>query len=247
VDYRITDRHADPPGATERFHTETLARLPESQWCRARPPHAVAVSPLPAAAVGAVRFASFNKSLKLTPETLRLWSRVLSRVPGSSLLLAGIEDQRRDAIRRAFADRAIGGERLEFHGRLPFEDFLKLHQRVDIALDPYPYSGATTTLDSLWMGVPVLTLAGEAPMSRSTASLLATLGMPDWIAQSEDQFVEFAARHTGELAALAALRARLRNALESSILMDCARFTRQVEDLYQRVWHERGAETIIRR
>jgi predicted O-linked N-acetylglucosamine transferase (SPINDLY family) len=240
VDYRITDRHADPPGLTERFHTETLARLPESQWCRARPPHAVAVAPLPATAAGAVRFGSFNKSLKLTPETLRLWSRVLSRVPGSSLLLAGIEEQRRDAIRRVFADCAVAGERLEFHGRLPFDRFLDLHRRVDIALDPYPYSGATTTFDSLWMGVPVLTLAGEAPMSRSTASLLATLGMPDWIAQTEDQFVELAAGHAGDLSALAALRAGLRDALEGSMLMDCTRFTRQLEELYLRIWRERA-------
>jgi predicted O-linked N-acetylglucosamine transferase (SPINDLY family) len=240
VDYRITDRHSDPPGTTERFHTETLARLPASQWCRQRPAQAVAVSPLPAAGTGAVRFGSFNKSSKLTPESLRLWARVLARVPGSTLLFAGVEEQRRDGIRRVFADCGIEARRLGFAPRLPLQEFFLLHNRVDIALDAFPYSGATTTLDSLWMGVPVLTLAGEPPMSRSTASLLATLEMPGWIARSADEFIELAVRHAGDLDALAATRARLRNAVEGSILMDGARFTRELEELYRRMWRERG-------
>jgi predicted O-linked N-acetylglucosamine transferase (SPINDLY family) len=107
-------------------------------------------------------------------------------------------------------------------------------------LDSYPYSGATTTLDSLWMGVPVLTLAGDPPISRSTASILATLGMNDWIARTPDEFVAFAARLASDPGALAALRAGLRTNLETSILMDGARFTAQLEDLYRQMWHERG-------
>ena len=240
VDYRITDRHTDPPGSTERFHTETLIRLPESQWCRLRPAPSVAAAPPRTAPAGAVRFGSFNKSSKLTPDALRVWSRVLLRVPRSTLLFADVEDSRRAAIRDAFRAFGVGAERLEFAGRMPYEEFLMLHHRADVALDAYPYSGATTTLDSLWMGVPVLTLAGDAPISRSTASILATLGLQDWIARSADEFVEIAVRLAADPEPLAALRSGLRARLEGSILMDGARFTGQLEELYRRMWHERG-------
>lgn len=240
VDYRITDRHTDPPGSTESFHTETLIRLPASQWCRLKPAQSIAASPPRPALPGAVRFGSFNKSSKLTPDALRLWSRVLLRVPQATLLFADVEEPSRDAVREVFRACGVGTERLEFAGRLPHDQFLMLHYRADIALDAYPYSGATTTLDTLWMGVPVLTLAGDAPISRSTASILATLELHDWIARSADEFVEIAARHAGDPAPLAALRTGLRATLENSILMDGARFTGQLEELYCQMWRERG-------
>lgn len=243
VDYRITDRHTDPPGLTERFHSETLIRLPESQWCRRGYDSQIAVSPLPAASSGAPRFGSFNKSSKLTREALALWSGILLRIPGSSLLLAGVEESRRDGIRDIFASHGVEPARLAFAGRLPLEQFLGLHRDVDIALDPYPYSGATTTFDSLWMGVPVLTLAGAAPVSRSTASILSTLGMDDWIAHSDAQYSQLAADHAAQTGALAELRAGLRNRLERSILMDGAGFTRQLEELYRQMWRARAPAT----
>jgi protein O-GlcNAc transferase len=240
VDFRITDRHTDPPGQTERFHAETLVRLPDSQWCRQKPDSPIAVGPLPAARDGTIRFGSFNRPFKLSPEVLALWGLVLHRVPRSTLLLAGVEPGQRDAIQRRLSGAGVDPARLEFTGRLSMAKFHELHQRVDIALDSYPYSGATTTFDSLWMGVPVLSLAGEAPMSRSTESILVTLGMQDWVAQSEREYVELAARHAGDLAALAALRAGLRGRLEGSILMDGRRFTGQLEEIYRQMWRERG-------
>jgi predicted O-linked N-acetylglucosamine transferase (SPINDLY family) len=244
VDYRITDRHADPPGQTERFHAETLIRLPESQWCRQKPDSEIAVAPLPAARGGAIRFGSFNRPFKLSPEVLAVWGLVLRRIPNSTLLIAGVEPGQREGIGRALIAAGIDAARLEFAGRLSMAKFHELHHRVDIALDTYPYSGATTTFDSLWMGVPVLSLSGEAPMSRSAASILVTLGMRDWVASSTDEFVELAVRHAGDLAALAALRAGLRHRLENSILMDGRRFTGHLEALYRRMWRERGrAET----
>jgi len=246
VDYRITDRHTDPPGLTELFHTETLIRLPESQWCRREYQSSIAVSPLPAASPAAPRFGSFNKSSKLTREALALWAGILQRIPGSSLLFAGVEESRRDGIRSVFSAHGIEPARLAFAGRLPLEKFLRLHHDVDIALDPHPYSGATTTFDSLWMGVPVLTLAGAASISRSTASILSTLGMEDWIAHSAQEYVQLAADHAARTGALAALRSGLRRRLESSSLMDGAGFTRQLEDLYRQMWRARGRAPAIR-
>lgn len=240
VDYRITDRHTDPPGVTERFHAETLIRLPESQWCRQKPDSDIEVGPLPAAQGGALRFGSFNRPFKLSPDVLTLWALVLRRVPQSTLLFAGVEPDQRERIRLALSAAGVDAARLEFAGRLSMAKFHELHRRIDIALDTYPYSGATTTFDSLWMGVPVLSLTGEAPMSRSTASILVTLGMPDWVASSREAFVELAARHAGDRAALATLRAGLRQALENSILMDGRRFTGQLEALYRQMWRERG-------
>jgi predicted O-linked N-acetylglucosamine transferase (SPINDLY family) len=236
VDYRITDAISDPPGETERYHTEKLVRLPGSQWCREPPPEEPAVAPLPARRAGAVRFGSFNKAAKLTPESLGTWAAILAALPASELLFVGVEEAQREEIGRAFESRGIEARRLRFAGRVPLGEFRALHAEVDIALDSYPYSGATTTLDSLWMGVPVLTLAGQGPMSRSAASLLTTLGMNDWIATSRDRLVQAAVRHASDIDALAALRAALRGRLASSALMDGKRFTRELEAAYAWMW-----------
>lgn len=233
VDFRITDRHTDPPGATERFHTEDLARLPESQWCRQPPARQPAVSRLP----DALCLGSFNKASKITAEVVALWAATLRALPAARLLLVGIESAQRARIVQLFAAHGVGEARLEFAGRLPLEEFRRQHHGVHFALDAYPYSGATTTLDSLWMGVPTLTLAGDAPMSRSSASLLATLGMDDWITRSGDAFVAAAVGHAGNTEKLAAVRSELRSRLEKSILMDGARFTSQLEALYRQMWH----------
>jgi len=241
MQYRITDRHSDPPGATEQFHTETLLRMPESQWCRYPPRIAVDVSPLPAATAGHVRFASFSASSKVTGEALALWVRALAGVPGSRLLLVGLDVARHEGVRAAFDAGGVDPARLEFRGRVPLQQYFELHRQVDIAFDGFPYGGATTTLDSLWMGVPTLTLAGTGPMSRSAASILATLGMEDWIARDADEIAALAARHAAGLPQLATLRAGLRQRLERSLLMDAPRFTHELEQLYERMWLETAA------
>ena len=241
MDYRISDAHADPAGAADRLHSERLVRLPGSQWCYARPAQAIDAGAR--APGGRLRFGSFNKASKLSPRVLALWAEVLGALPATDLLLVGVPSSEHPRLRAFFEGRGIAAGRLELLGRVPLEEFRALHRAVDIALDTYPYSGATTTCDSLWMGVPTLTRAGETSVSRSSASLLATLGMADWIARSDAQFVELARAHAADRAALGALRAALRRRFEDSALMDGAGFTRGLEQAYRAMWREACAAT----
>jgi predicted O-linked N-acetylglucosamine transferase (SPINDLY family) len=236
VDFRITDRHTDPPGQTECFHTERLMRLPESQWCRARIEAPTAVTPLPAAQRGALTFGSFNNAGKLTIDVLSLWARLLAALTDARLLFASVQGARADDIRQVFSRDGVDPARLSFAPRASLHRFHELHHGVDIALDAHPYSGATTTIESLWMGVPTLTLTSEAPISRSSASILTTLGMDDWIARTPEEFIAAARRFGSDREALALLRRELRPRLEKSTLMDGARFVPRVESLYRDMW-----------
>jgi predicted O-linked N-acetylglucosamine transferase (SPINDLY family) len=233
VGYRITDAVCDPPGTSERYHTESLLRLRGAQWCFLKPDVPVAVSPLPAALAGAIRFGSFNNASKLTEEMVLVWARVLLGVASSSLLIWGVGSEQRERISKRLGDAGIGRERLEFVERTPFRQQLECYQRVDIAFDTHPYSGVTTTFNSLWMGVPVLTLTGDRLASRSSSSILGALGLQDWVADNPQAFVELAAAKARDLASLAALRIGLRERLERSALMDGKRFTQKLEDAFR--------------
>lgn len=235
VDYRITDAVCDPPGA-ERYHTEKVYRLPGAQWCYERPPLDVAVTPLPCAGDGHVRFASFNNAAKLTDEMLRTWARLLERVGNASLLVWGVTDEQADHIRALMRSAGIDAARLEFSPRTAFDAQLAMHQRTDIALDTFPYGGVTTTLNSLWMGVPVLTRAGQASSSRTSLSILTALGLQDWCAATPDELVEIAVAKLADGAALARLRAELRERLVASPLMDGPAFARKLEAAYRDMW-----------
>ena len=236
MDYRLTDGYADPPGISERYHSETLARLPDSQWCYRHPGPTPPVSRLPALAAGAIRFGSFNKFQKLSELLLRIWVDVLLQLNDATLLIVGVPRGEQARLAQFFAGRGIVAQRLEMHDRVPLDKFREMHQRVDIALDAHPYSGATTACDSLWMGVPTLTLTGASSISRSCSSLLQTLGLTEWIASTPEEFVELAKRNAGDLQRLAALRAGLRGRMETSPLMDAARFTRNIESAYRDMW-----------
>ncbi len=232
MDYRLTDAYADPPGISERCHSETLVRLPDSQWCYRHPGPTPPVSELPALASGAVCFGSFNKYQKLSTFLLDIWARMLLQVTGARVLFVGVPQEEQQRLMDVFGERGVGRQRLEMHGHVTLDKFRELHHRVDIALDAHPYSGATTTCDSLWMGVPTLTLTGASSISRSTSSLLHTLGMEDWVARAPAEFIELGKRHAGNLQRLSALRAGLREKLQASPLMDAACFTRNLENAY---------------
>jgi predicted O-linked N-acetylglucosamine transferase (SPINDLY family) len=186
VDYRITDAFADPPGDSERFHTENLLRLPRSQWCY-RPVSDADPEPVPARERnGFVTFGSFNQAAKLSPTSLRLWAEILARVPDSRLLMVGVPPgAATQALLHAFAAHGISAGRITIEPRLPLEDYFLRLRSVDVALDTTPYSGGTTTCDLLWMGTPVVAMRGERSVSRSAAGILSVLGREAWIATSQ--------------------------------------------------------------
>ncbi|HTZ76332.1 MAG TPA: hypothetical protein VMC10_00415, partial [Stellaceae bacterium] len=170
VDYRITDAVADPPGEADRLHTETLVRLPDGFLCYRPEGEAPPVAPLPALTRGVVTFGSFNNPAKLTPETIGVWSRILAAVPASRMLLKGTQfadPATAERIRGLFAGGGIGAERLEIRPRATAPaEHLGMYGEVDVALDPFPYNGTTTTCEALWMGVPAVTLRGDRHAAR---------------------------------------------------------------------------------
>ena len=236
MDFRLTDRWADPAGA-ERYHSEVLLNMPDGycQWCYPEPTEAPPVGDLPAARNGFVTLGSFNNPIKITPATLDLWSRVLEAVPDARLRCIGVSSgDTREILRRHFSMHGQEG-RLEILPKLSYPEFLAACNDVDVALDTLLFSGATTTCDVLWMGAPVVTLPGRTNMfssaSRSTASILSCLGLQRLAADSPDAYVDIVRTLAGDLPALADLRKALREKMRSSPLMDERGFTRALESM----------------
>lgn len=235
VDYRLSDARCDPPGLTEHRHTERLVRLPQ-QWCYSRPDVEAEVTALPATRRGYVRFGSFNNASKHSDEMLRVWAGILSRLPNARLLVWGVGTEHRARIRSIFEAAGIVAHRLDFSHRTSFAEQIAMYQDVDIALDTYPYSGVTTTFNSLWMGVPVVTLAGNVSAARSSHAILDGLGLADWSVATPAAYADSAIEHATDLSRLSQLRQQLRARLEKSAFMDGPRFTRQLEDAYRQMW-----------
>ncbi|MBP2233337.1 putative O-linked N-acetylglucosamine transferase (SPINDLY family) [Azospirillum agricola] len=233
VDVRFTDAVADPPGEADRRHVERLERLEHFLCYR---PLGPVPDPLPAPVLerGSVSFGSFNALSKLNGATAALWSRVLHAVPGSRLVLkaAVLADAAVKArVLALFASHGIDGARITLLTHIPNHfGHLDAYGAIDIALDPIPYNGTTTTCEALWMGVPVLTLPGKAHAGRVGASLLAAAGLTEWIAGGADDFVAKAAALAADPQGLTAIRAGLRARLQASFLCDGATFARWFED-----------------
>ena len=242
MDYLIIDPHVAPPGMTEHLNTEKLVRLPHcfGAW---RPPQAAPeVNELPAGKNGFVTFGSFNFLAKLSAETLEMWSRVLRATPGSRLLIkswgAGDEGVR-TRLREAIAKGGVGPERIETLGHASTqEDHLATYGRVDVALDTFPYHGTTTTCDAMWMGVPVVTLAGKAHVSRTGVSLLKNVGLDELIAESEGQYVKIASGLASDLPRLVGLRRTLRDRMARSRLTDGKALAADFERALRWMWEE---------
>jgi len=244
MDYRFTDANADPPGVTDEFCSERLIRLPRTNWCFEPPDDAPSVNPGapgPAIAQQRVTFGCFNNFAKMNEPALKLWARILQAAPGSKLLLkakvlgcASVQQR----VRKVMSEAGIEPERVELLGWVPSSDHLAQYHRVDVALDTYPYNGTTTTCEAFWMGVPVVSLAGESHVSRVGASLLCNVGLPELIAQTQEQYVRIAADLANDLPRLAELRRTLRPRMQASPLMDGPRFARDVENACRQMWRD---------
>ncbi len=242
MDYRITDGRADPPGMTERFHTERLARLPRPFLCYRPPATAPAVGALPADREGHITFGSFNQVPKLTPVVLDTWARILLAVPDARLLLKSQALGWGSVAERVVARFEVQGvprSRLTLMGRQPrIEDHLAVYSRVDIALDSFPYNGTTTTCEALWMGVPVIALAGDSHISRVGVSILGGVGLEELIAATREDYARLAAQLAGDRQRLRRLRGDLRERLSRSPLLDGSGFARALEAEYRRMWRQ---------
>ena len=239
IDYRLSDALADPPGEADTLHTEKLFRLPRTAWCYQPAPEAGDVSPLPARGAGHVTFGSFNALGKVNPWLIELWSRVLHAVPRSRLILKapGLRSEpTRERIRGAFAARGIDPDRVEPIGTFVDQrDHFAAYGRIDIGLDTFPYHGTTTTCEAMWMGVPVITLAGNVHVSRVGVSLLNVVGLGELVARDADEYVRHASQLAGDLDRIATLRSSLRQRMRASPLMDAAGFTRRLEEAYRQM------------
>jgi predicted O-linked N-acetylglucosamine transferase (SPINDLY family) len=235
IDYRFLRYTAAVGEQREKYLTEKVARVrfrglqPE----RDAPP----VQPLPALAAGRVTFASFNKTSKIGEAVIDLWSRVLHAVPGSRMLVGAAGEPRQvERLRAQFAAGGIGDERLLFRGKVPLAEYLAMHGEVDIVLDSFPYSGGTTSHHALWMGVPVLTLAGDNPQQNQGTVLLAALGLQDWIVHTPEAYVAKAKAAAGDLQALAALRGELRPRMAAHLQAEHAGIARDMDAALQAMW-----------
>ena len=240
MDYRLTDVYADPPGVSESRYREKLLRMPHSVWCfRPHVEGVPEVGTLPAVRNGYVSFASMNSVFKLNVELVGLWADLLRRVADSRLILATIAPgSARERILRTFTGKGVDAQRIEFRERLPRDEFLALHNEVDIALDSYPCNGGATTCETLWQGVPVISLAGEAFQSRAGLSLLSSAGLPQLVAHSAADYLDIASSLARNLEPLSELRRGLRRILRASPLMDAAAFARDLEALYRDAWRD---------
>lgn len=207
IDYRITDALLDPPGESEGFNSEKLFRLESGPLVFGPPVGAPEPNPLPAAAGEKLVLACTNDLEKVTPAVCALWARVLRALPEAQLLFFGRPGNR---FGRELGRLGIGAERLLEQERRPLVQFLEAHHRIDLALDPFPYNGLTVTLLSAWMGVPCVTLEGKSPPERAAGSLLRRFGLPEFVVQTEADYLAAVVALAGDLPRLAAVRETLR-------------------------------------
>ena len=247
IPYRISDRHLEgetgksesgdvPPASIERIF------LIDSFWCYQECAVNVKVNDLPALETGHITFGSLGTNCKINESVLKLWSRVLKEVTGSRLIILCALGSHRQRTLEILRREGIETDRVEWMEPRPRREYFELYHRLDVVLDTFPYNGHTTSLDALWMGLPVVTLAGDTGVSRGGMSILTNLGLPKLIAHSDDEYVGIATGLVKDRPLLVKMRKALRSQMEASGLMDAKRFTRGVERAYRQMWRRWCAE-----
>jgi predicted O-linked N-acetylglucosamine transferase (SPINDLY family) len=243
IDYLIGDPNVCPPEEEGHF-TETVWRLPETYLCFTPPDVDVATNTLPALENAGVTFGCFNNIGKLNDSVVATWCQILQRVPNSRLLLKARQlgdPAVCEQLRKRFSAHGISDEQLILEGPTPRKDYLQSYQRVDIVLDPFPYPGGTTTMEALWMSVPVLTLRGNRMLSHAGENILRNVGLPDWIATDTADYVAKAVSFAADIKSLSALRGHLRAQALASPMFDAPRFARHFEEALWGMWQQKRA------
>jgi predicted O-linked N-acetylglucosamine transferase (SPINDLY family) len=240
IDYRIVDSYTDPAGKTDQFNSEALIRLPETFLCYLPDCDSPEINRMPALEAGCITFGSFNKFSKISSKTFSVWTAILNRISNSRLILKSIalsDSSTRNYALDKFVEGGIEKNRIELYSwLLSVRDHLELYNRIDIALDTFPYNGTTTTCEALWMGVPVITLAGTTHASRVGVSLLSNVGLPEMIALTTEEYVAKAVDLARDLDKLQSLRKSLRDMMSRAPLTDAKKFTLNLEECYRGMW-----------
>jgi len=237
IDYRLSDPYLDPPGMDESIYSEQTIRLPRSFWCfdpldcREIPIH-----PLPALENRYVTFGCLNNFCKINETILAVWAQALRQVENSRLLLLAPPGSHRQRTMDQLARAGVDPRRVAFVPKLPRREYLALYHQIDVGLDSFPYNGHTTSLESFWMGVPVVTLVGQTPVSRAGWCQLSNLGLTELAGHTKEEFIEIAVKLAGDLSRLKELRSTLRQRMERSPLMDAQQFARSIEAAYRDMW-----------
>jgi predicted O-linked N-acetylglucosamine transferase (SPINDLY family) len=236
IEYRLTDPHLDPPESSDHFHQEKLIRLPHTFWCYDPSSPAPAVNPLPAQTNGHVTFGCLNNFCKVNDGVVQLWAQVLKAVDRSRLMILCHEGSHRQSLLDIVQREGVDPDRIEWVTRCPRREYLELYHRIDIGLDTFPYNGHATSLDSYWMGVPVVTLVGPTVVGRAGLSQLTNLGLGELIARTPQRYIQLAADLANDLPRLTELRRTLRSRMQASPLMNAGRFARDIEAAYRQMW-----------
>jgi protein O-GlcNAc transferase len=234
MDYRLSDPHLDPPESDLSLYSEQT----ETWWCYRSAGPTPEPSPPPSEKVGHITFGCLNRFAKVSPGALDLWAEILAAVPGSRMIIHSYPGSHLNGVRQRFSAAGVSPDRLEFLARQPWPDYVQTHSRIDIALDPFPFGGAVTTCDALWMGVPVVSLIGQTAVGRGGKSILTNIGLPELAARRPRQYVQTAVTLAGSPQRLAELRKSLRPRMLTSPLMNARRLARNIENAYRQMWRQ---------
>jgi len=238
IDYRVSDPYLDPPETDLSVYTEQTVRLPHTYWCYQPGGKAPDITLSSPAATRFITFGCLNKFAKVSQPALNSWIQILQAVLNSHLILHCNMGSHREQIIERFTRTGILADRIKLVGLQPLQEYFNAYNRIDIALDPFPYGGGITSCDALYMGVPLVSLAGKTAVSRAGKSILSNVGLPELIAKTPEEYIQIAVKLAGDLPRLAELRKTLRQRMENSSLMDAKSFARDIESAYRDMWQK---------